>query len=244
MVAASDHLVGVGLYTAEEAARYARISSRTMSRWVFGDNSGAPVIRSQLKSQGEPERFVTFLDFVQAMAVRSVRLREKQFPLQKIRAACEAASDRFDLQFPLAARDHRIYLFGPRDNLKLCEMVIACGKDPAGDEQYLQLSGKKRGSYLLTQVVEPFMSQLVFGDSRYAERFVAWSHNEQSIVMDPSTRLGEPYLPSCGYTALALWEAYLSEGGVEEAAKAYDVADSEVELACSYFDFLTGADAA
>lgn len=241
----AKELVGIGIYTPDEAAQYARVSTRTMNRWVFGDSSGDPVIRSQLAMSGNnQDKLVTFLDFVQMLAVRQVRIREKKFPLQRIRAACDVASRKYQLDYPLAARDHRIFLFGPSDNLKNCEMVIEVGHDAEGHDQYMQLSGKKSGNYMMNEIAEPFMRRLHFGDSLFAEWYVAWEKDGRQIVMHPHKRFGEPFLPSCGYTALALWEAHVAEGSVENAAEAYGVETADVDLACEYFDHLTGRDAA
>lgn len=239
-----SNLLGIGIYSADEAARYARVATRTMQRWVFGDDSGNAVIQSQLSKLGDAEKLVTFLDFVQVMAVRQVRIREKRFPLQKIRKACDMAAKTHGLDYPLAAKEHRIYLFGPKDNLAACEMVILFGRGEANEELYLQLTGKKAGNLVMAAIAEPFMSQLRFGDSDFAEEYVAWERLGRQILMNPRRRLGEPFLPSCGYTAQALWEAYSSEGGVENAAKAYGVDREDVELACEYFDHLIGRDAA
>ena len=43
-------------------------------------------------------------------------------------------------------------------------------------------------------------------------------------------------ISECGYSAQALWDAYRSEGGIENAAKVYGVKEGEVETACRYFD--------
>ncbi|HJT33973.1 MAG TPA: hypothetical protein VJ783_18145 [Pirellulales bacterium] len=244
MISAAGSLLGVGIYSPDEAARYARVTTRTMQRWVFGDSFGEPVIQSQLATEGDSERLVTFVDFVQVLAVRQVRIREKRFPLQKIRKACEVASAHYGLEYPLAAKEHKIYLFGPKDNLAACEMVVLFGQDEAGEDLYLQLTGKKAGNFVLSAVAEPFMSKLRFGESPFAEEYVAWERGDRHIVMNPHKRFGEPFFPSTGYTAQALWEAYVAEGGVENAAKAYGVDADDVELACEYFDYLTGRDAA
>lgn len=239
-----SNLLGVGIYSPDEAARYARVTTRTMQRWVFGDASGEPVIHSQLAKFSDREKLVTFLDFVQVLAVRQVRIREKRFPLQKIRKACDIAANRYSLEYPLAAKEHRIYLFGPQDNLAACEMVVLFGHDEAGEDMYLQLTGKKAGNFVLSAIAEPFMSKLRFGPSKFAEEYVAWEKGDRQILMNPHKRLGEPFLPTSGYTAQALWEAYFAEGGVENAARVYGVDAADVQLACEYFDYLTGRDAA
>src|SRR5438445_597141 len=65
---------------------------------------------------------------------------------------------------------------------------------------------------------------------------------EHSVKMNPRRHFGDPLLPS-GYTAQAIWEAVKAEGSLEAAAKAYGVDRTEVELACSYLDFLQGTSA-
>lgn len=246
MITLVDPLVGVGLYAPDEAAQYARIKRETMARWIWGDSKGEAVVRAQLSAIGESEKLVTFLDFVQALAIRSVRISTKsKFPLQKIRKASIEAAGRYSLAFPLAARNHRIFIFGPRSAPSKCEMVIEIGAtEVEAQERLLQLTGKKKGNYIIADIAEPFMEELDFGKSDYAEKFTAFVHKGRKIVMDPKMRLGEPYLPSCGYTARALWDAYQSEGGIDHAARAYGVDKEDVEAAYKYFDYLINDSAA
>lgn len=242
--ATQANLLGIGIYSPEEAAMYARVTTRTIQRWIFGDGSGSAVLRSQLAQTGDDEKLVTFLDFVQVMAVRQVRIAEKRFPLQKIRKACDLAATKYGLDYPLAAKEHRIYLFGPKDKPAACDMVILFGKDEEDKNRYVQLTGSGTGNIVMADIAEPFMNQLKFGESPFAEEYTAWQKDGRRIVMNPHHRLGEPYLPSCGYTAQGLWEAYAAEGGVDNAAHAYGVDREDVELVCEYFDHLIGRDAA
>lgn len=61
--------------------------------------------------------------------------------------------------------------------------------------------------------------------------------------MDPKVRFGEPVIATCGYSALTLWNAVKAEGSIKAAAEIYGVETKEVELACSYFDYLQSPDA-
>ena len=106
MIATQDHL-GIGIYTPPQAAFYARVSPRMMTRWVFGDSAGKPVIQRQ--DHESSEKTVTFLDFVQTLAVREVRHRHK-LPLQRIRQGVDQARLRYSIDYPLA-QEHCIYLF-------------------------------------------------------------------------------------------------------------------------------------
>lgn len=244
MIATLRDLLGVGIYSPDEAARYARVQTRTMQRWVFGDAAGDAVISSQLAKEGESEKLVTFLDFVQVLAIRQVRLRERKFPLPRIRKACEIATNEYGIEYPLAAKNHRIFLFGPKDKPLLCEMVIHIGQDEFGKDRYLQLGGRKSGNFVISEIAEPFMRRIRFGESKWAEEYTAFETEAGRIVMDPHKRFGEPFLPSCGYTARALWEAYQAEGSEENAAAAYGVSLNDIRLSCEYFDHLYGCDAA
>ena len=107
MVAIQDHL-GVGIYTPEEAAFCVRAFLKMMRRWVFGDSGGRPVIERELKDSSE--KVVTFLDFVQTLAIREVR-QWHGLPLQRIRDGIDEANKRYRLKYPLACH-HRIFLFG------------------------------------------------------------------------------------------------------------------------------------
>ena len=76
-----DDLIGLGIYTLQEAALYSGLTPNKLSRWVFGIEQSEPVIDSQLSD----ERLISFRDLVQAMAIN--RAREEDVPLQKIREA-------------------------------------------------------------------------------------------------------------------------------------------------------------
>ena len=68
MITATDKL-GIGIYTPEEAAFYARVKTQVLNRWLFGDGRGANVVKPERCGKDE-DRIVTFLDLVQAIAIR------------------------------------------------------------------------------------------------------------------------------------------------------------------------------
>lgn len=241
MIAMADELLGIGLYTPDEAARYARLTTSTIARWIHGTATAQPVVTAQLP--GQPERFVTFLDFIQALAVRAVRVGVRTFPLQKLRKAHDKAQLDYGVKYPLAAEHHRVRIFGPLDEPKKCEAVIDVGLDDVGQPVYKLLTGQTAENLMITPIAEPFMRRLTFEDGLPAE-YLAWQEGERKIIMNPHYRLGEPFLPSCGYTAHALFEACQSEGGIERAARAYGVEQEDVELVYNYYDYLLGTDAA
>jgi uncharacterized protein (DUF433 family) len=221
MVARSNNLLGSGLYSVREAAFYARIPPQTLGRWLFGNKSGQAVLDRQLRSE---ERLVTFLDFVQALAVRSVRIMHR-VPLPEIRKAVRNAEQKYGVRYPFARR-HTTYLIGDEIAIRL------------GDDRYVAASGKHAGNLLIKQVVETYMVDLSFDASGLAQSYRAFEWNERVVTMDPRIRFGEPVIPTCGYTAQALWDAVKAEGGIEPAARAYGVEVEDIQLACKYFDHL------
>jgi uncharacterized protein (DUF433 family) len=211
-----------GIYTPSEAAAYARMPTRMLIRWLFGNASGEAVLEPQFASF--EERFVSFLDFVQAVAVRTIREQYK-VPLPKIRAGVQWAKDHFGIDYPFA-RKHVAYLF-ERDLFIL----------PPGEETALvQATGRQVGQLAEKRIVEDYIKDLVFDPQTGLSReYVAAEWQSRRITMTPERRFGEPVVVSCGITARTLWEAYQTEGGAEAAAEVFGVQPAEVESAWRYY---------
>jgi uncharacterized protein (DUF433 family) len=220
MTTLSDSLsAGRGIYSAEEAAFYARIPPITMKRWLAEDPAHPGVIR-----QSSDERGATFIDFVQAMAIRSIRAH-RQISIQKIRAAVLAAAQRGIKD--IFAREHTTYWDGKEIH------VLEAGGN------FRQLTGAHIDQTSCRPIVEIYMRDLTFGEDGLACKYDAFNWNDHKIEMCPKTRFGEPVVVSCGYTARVLWEACETEGSVEAAARAYGVTVEEAEVAARYYDHLT-----
>ncbi len=228
--------LGVGLYAPAEAALYARVSRRVMKRWVFGDSESRPVIDRQFSDSDG--KVVSFLDFVQILAVREIRNRHG-LSLQKIRRGVDAATERYGISLPLA-RQHTIYLFGDQRGEGHGEMVIRLPEDPNDlATQFVQLTGQGKESRLIGPVVETFLADLAFDPaSNLASKYSPMTCDGASIVLDPHRRFGAPLVDPGGYTVEALWDATNVEGGIEKAAEAYGVGVAEVMLANRYYDGL------
>ena len=220
MVALAKHL-GKGLYTPAEAAMYARVTPALVSRWFFGTKAQAPTLRREL-----PEveaKAITFLDFVQTLAIRAIR-RERSVPLAKIRQAINVAAS-FGIDYPFARR-HTVYL------LQSDLLIAVEGHDP------VTASGKHRRQLTMRPVVEPYLVDLSFDADGLAERYEIARPDGLPIVMRPGLRFGAPTLETCGRTARTLWEAYRAEGSFEAAAEEFGVAPHEVKAAAQWYDSL------
>jgi uncharacterized protein (DUF433 family) len=223
MILTADQYLGIGLYTVDEAALYARVPSKTMSRWLFGDKQGRSVLDPAISSS---ERIVTFLDFVQALHIRQIRTdTECKISLAKIREAIETARSTYGVKYPLAM-EHTTFLYGK-------ELIIRLR-----DDQFVQLSGPHKHHQMISQIVRVYMKDLTFNAEGLAEKYRAWKFGSFDVQMNPAIRFGEPLLPTCGYSAQTLWEAAKVEGSIEAAAENYGVSPEEVEVGYRYWEQL------
>lgn len=216
-----EKFLGNGLYTVSEAALYARVSTAVMIRWLFGNDRGKAVLYPQFHQE---ERLVTFLDLIQTLAIREIRM-QRHVPLPKFRQAIKVAKEKLHLEYPFA-RQHCTYLYGD-------ELVIR--PKPDADE-FVEVSGKDRGQRLI-HFVEMYLGDLTFDPSTGLvngyQIFKSDHRRSIPITMDPRCRFGEPLLPS-GYTAMTIWEAIKAEGGIDRTAKVYGIPKDEVEASYQF----------
>jgi hypothetical protein len=170
--------LGEGLYTVAEAALYCRVSTAVMGRWLFGTKAGKAVLNPQF---GGKERFVSFLDLVQTLAIREIR-NQHRVPLTKFRQAIQLAKTKLDLEYPFA-RQHCTFLLGD---------TLVIRPDP-DKENYFEASGKQRGQQLLP-FVEMYLTRLKFNPEGLAHKYRIFESRHPSpvaVTMDPHVRFGE-----------------------------------------------------
>lgn len=241
MIITSD-LLGKGLYSPHDAALYARVTTQTMKRWIYGDKRGEAVVDPQISS--ESDKIVTFLDFVQALAIRRIR-HERRIPLAKIREAYFRARDEFKVQYPLALDSTRIGLFGPPNDPLKQNIWICLNKDEEESQEYFQLTGNASGNKLIAEVIRTYSYRLHYDEKGLADRYCAYQVPELGeVIMDPKIRFGEPFVSSCDYTTRTLYDAYRTEGSVERAADIYGTKPEDIALAVEFYDHLKPPSAA
>lgn len=214
-----------GLYTVAEAALYAKMTPVTLGRWLYGDQSHSALRGSLIaKSEG---KFLTFLEFVEALAVRTLR-NTHGLSLQKIRGALDMCKKDYGIDYPFANKDHKVFLVGG-------DLNIVIGKNP----NPVQLTGKHKHQQSIRPCIEQFMRDLVFNDKKTAMEYIAYRYpvpNEATInvTMNPHYCFGDPVVAGTGYRAETLWRAAVAEGSEEKAAQFYEVNVNSVIAACRY----------
>lgn len=233
-LAENQEIIGLGLYLPAEAARYARVRTAKFNQWVFSET---PVFTPQL---GRERKLATFLDFAQSLAVNDIRLTAN-VPLQRIRAAYHEAQKFYGIEYPFA-REHGIFIFGNVKNPKNCDIGIylpkSGEKEPEFAKRCVQLTGKKKGQLLISQVIQEFSKDLLYDENGEAEGYIAYRGHGQTIKIDPNVRFGKPYLVGHGYEAESLAAAVHIEGSVKRVAKLYLVSEAVVKAALDYHKLL------
>lgn len=222
MVATANDILSSGIYTIEQIARLARLSPRILHRWYDGDGGNGPaLIRHMPKNNAEA---LSFVDFVQALAIRALR-KDRKLSLQKIREAIQHA-ETFGIKYPFA-RKHQTFLFSD-------EVVLEV------DDTLVTVTGKHNRQQLIRPVVELYLDDLTFDDSGLAMQYVPLREGQRHILINPSIKFGAPIVMPCCYTAASLINAVESEGSIKGAAEAFEVAEEDVKFALRYDDFLAG----
>ncbi|HEX8916283.1 MAG TPA: DUF433 domain-containing protein [Humisphaera sp.] len=227
MTTDANRYLGVGLYTAAEAAMYAHVPVQTMSRWLFGNKKGEAVLRPQM---GGKDRIVTFLDFVQSITIRQILADpDIKLSLDNIRRGIEVARETYGVEYPLAT-EHRAAVYGDK-------LLIRIGGED-DDEEFVQVSGREAHHKMIQKIVRVYMKDFSFGPDGLASVYTPFRHEGVGVSLNPQIRFGEPLVPSCGYSVRTLWGAARAEGSLEAAAKEYGVRVEEVEAAYRYYESL------
>jgi uncharacterized protein (DUF433 family) len=226
VAAVANNIFVEGIYTVEQAAHLARLSTRALRRWLDGEGDKAPaLVRRMPKNDAE---VLGFVDLIQAMAIRAIRNTGK-LSLQKVRQTI-IESEKLGIRYPFARR-HQTYLFAD-------DVVIRLD-----DDRLIQVTGKYRQQQLIKPVVELYLDDLTFNpDSGLADEYTPLrdSGNGRKIVINPAVKYGAPVVIPCGYTVNSLVTAVDSEGSIQAAADIYDVPEADVKFALRYEDILAG----
>jgi uncharacterized protein (DUF433 family) len=213
---------GVGIYSFTEAARYARVHVNTLRSWFARPSSDRKSLYVP-EIDSEDIRAITFLDFVEVLAVRSLRV-DYGISLQRIREALSEARDRYSIQHLFAHREHKTILIGKN-------LHILFKDDPRNP---VQITGALKGQKSFRECIEVYMRDLDFDKEGIATIYKAYRFGEHDIILNPKVHFGEPILRSSGYTAETLYRAALTEGSIERAAHLYAVQPEAVETAYRY----------
>jgi len=213
---------GTGIYSIPEAARYAKMKPSSLRNWFAGGTDRAPIRESVIDS---PDfKAITFLDLVEAVAIRTFRA-DHNVSFQRIRQAIITAKEKYGIDNPFAHEHHKTVLVGHDLHIRFGDDVNAL----------VQISGKNIGQKTFRTCIEAYMKDLKFDANGIANLYTPYAYRNQEIIMTPRMHFGEPVVYENGYTAKTLYKAAIAEGSIERAAHIYDVTPESVEAAYRYF---------
>ena len=226
MVVTASTIFQEGIYTIDQAAHLARLSSRCLRRWLDGAGESQPTLQRRVpKNDAE---VIGFLDLIQALAIRNIRQHDK-LSLQQVRQTIVEA-EKLGVRYPFA-REHKTFVFHD-------DVVIAVG------DQLFQVTGKYRQQQLIEPIVELYLEDLTFDPvTKLAKDYSPSLFRDASgakVVINPTMKYGAPVVMPGGHTVSALIHAVESEGSIGAAAEMFDVPEANVKLALRYEDFLLG----
>lgn len=221
MVVASGTLLGLGLYSCSEAARYLRVDSAKLRRWAkgytFRSTHGArrspAVITRQLPDLAEGQYALTFLDFIELKFVAA--FREAGVSMTVIRAAAGNAARFFDTTHPFAVR--KFATDGQRIFAQLQPHDTRERIAPSTLTSEIAIS-----QMVFDRMVEPSFNRELDFDQDIASAY--WPRGrDQHIVMTPNRCFGKPIDDETGVPTRALYEQSHSGETLQAIADWYDI---------------------
>lgn len=228
--------IGIGYYTAPEAARLLKTTSRTISRWLrgysYGDADGAvvhapPLWRPQLPPLGESLE-IGFHDLIELRFV--LAFLKQDVRLNVIRRCLEKAREIIGEERPFSTRRFRT----DGKNIFLESL-----HETHGTEGSASVVDLKTGQMVFKLVVEPTFRDLDLADGSV----VQWRpfHGKPSIVIDPGRSFGKPLAAEYGVPTSALARAAKAENSVRRVASLFEVPVAVVNDAVAFEQSLLAA---
>lgn len=222
-------MAGNGLYTVAEAALYARMSPQTAHSWFFQGRRSPRVRHATIFD--DQQRYLTFAEFAEAVAIRFLR-RNYNVQLQSIRDGIKYVKEAHpEIEFPLTQERSKIRIYQK-------QLFIYMDGD---EESPVQISGKSKGQKHMTECFLGYLNDFKFNHQGLVDSYVAYPFKSQVITMSPRQNMGAPMVAGTGFSAETLYNAVKQEGGIERAARIYEVNPEAVEAAFKYWDELAEA---
>lgn len=225
-------LIGVGSYTAVEAARLIKTSPRNVRRWLGGymyrtggeTKRMPPLWTPQLPVFDEHHLEIGFRDLIELRFVKA--FIDAGLGLKAIRHCLAYAREIVEEDRPFATRRFRT------DGRSIFLESI----DQSGDAQLLDL---KRRQYVLRQIIDRTFRDLDIED----EVVTRWRpyNGKPSIVIDPERSFGQPIASAYGVPTAVIADAVEAEGSVERAARLYELPGSVVRDSLKFEEQLRAA---
>lgn len=221
------NLIGVGLYTFQEAAKLTNASAQDLRRWLNGHSykekgSDARVMSVPLWKTELSESEVEGISFHDLLEVRFVQaFRKHGVSLQTIRIASAHARAMFDHPYPFTCK--RFQTDG--------RTIFATALEESGDMQMLDLPKKQ---FAFAKIIEPSLHRgIEFGSDDLASHWYPLPRSK-AVVLDPTIAFGKPVVTNGSVRTSILYDAFKAEQNKQFVAKLYEVPLNAVDAAIRF----------
>src|SRR4051794_23526610 len=97
---------GRGLYSFKEVAFYLGVHPNTLRSWFFPGRNRVALLDPKILKTGEDGAWLSFDDFLQAYAVRT--LKNAGLSPKSVREAIAEAKEQYGLPYPLSVKGHTV----------------------------------------------------------------------------------------------------------------------------------------
>jgi uncharacterized protein (DUF433 family) len=212
--------VGIGLYTAGEAARLLDLPSFKVRRWLGGYKGAEREYQSLWTPQLpklDGQLGLGFLDLMQLRIIARI-ITGTEISLQMLRKALRLAQELIRHDHPFTTAAFRT------DGRKL---FIEIGHE-TGEPELYDVLGKQYGFH---RIIEPS-----FRDVDLEVEITRWwpLGKQRSVVLDPQRSFGAPIVSRSGIPTATLAMAAESEGSLREVTRWYPTTEREVRDAIAF----------
>ena len=208
-----------GIYTVPEAARLVGATQPKLRSWIEGNRGAraAPIIQRQLPRVGG-HVVLGFLDLIEAKFIGHFNT---WFSPQTIRSVSIKLRERHDVDHPFAM-DTRF-----RTDGKTIFMESA-----ASDEE-LRVLNLMNDNFEMEPIIRQSLFESIFYVEDIARHWIPDPDTDR-VLIDPTICFGHPVIKDVRVPTRRLYDAYLVEGGIAQAAEEFDVDCDAVEQAVRF----------
>ncbi len=214
-----------GIYTVPEAARLVGATQPKLRSWIEGNRGvrAVPIIQRQLPRIGG-HVVLGFLDLIEAKFIRHFNT---WFSPQTIRRVSIKLRERHDVDHPFAM-DKRFRTDGKTIFMESAE----------SDEE-LRVLNLMNDNFEMEPIIRQSLFERIFYVEDIARHWIPDPDTDR-VLVDPTICFGHPVIKDVRVPTRRLYDAYLVEGGVSQAAEEFDVDCDAVEQAVRFERTLDG----
>lgn len=216
-------LLGVGIYSIQEASALTGIEARKIRRWLFESSQDTGKHTALWKPELAEADIGNNISFHDLLELRFVdAFRKHGVSLQSIRIAASHAKEFFNAPYPFTCKR---FLTDGRS-------IFANTLEQTGDERLIDLVQRQ---YVFRQVISTSLyAGIEYDGNQLAVRWFPVPKSKK-VVLDPQRAFGKPILTDYGVTTETLYSNWLAEDkSAKRVADLFEIPKDLVEAAVSF----------